>query len=586
MSTIPHGNGGKMASPIPCVAVRGSTGINLAQGPPSYEPVKTFPKDDSRTCKAMLFSPDGRYFAWINAVGVKILLCETWKAVAEIARPKICAIQFSTHSTYLATWEPSFVTQTNPQGTQNLHIWKSENGELVHSFVQKKQINWEPQWSSDEKLCGLLNGVNVLLYEDNNFDRYVHKISVAKVAKFSIAPGNAPYHILCYMPGKPGQPSFGRLFQYPKFEIGEALASKSFFQADKVDIYWHQRGTNALLMASTEVDKSGASYYGKQTLHYLSTKGDTAMVTLSKEGPIHAVEWSPKNTEFCVIYGFMPAKATLFNVKCEAIFEFGTLHRNSIYYNPYGNILLLAGFGNLRGSIELWDIANRKLIAKIDAPDTTLLQWSPDGEHFVTATTAPRLRIGNGFKIWHYTGSLVYQRPWNNQEELWEVIWQNFPLNTFSPKPISYKAVEGIISNPSQSQAPKEAYRPPCARGQNITFRLHDDIEPPSKPTVESNPSKAALKMKKNREAKKAKKELESNNSTVNGQVTSATTSIKMELTDDPEKNKKIKKVKSKLDQISKLKEQLKSGKQLEINQLDKIKKEDELLKELEELTL
>lgn len=50
--------------------------------------------------------------------------------------------------------------------------------------------------------------------------------------------------------------------------------------------------------------------------------------------------------------------------------------------------------------------------------------------------------------------------------------------------------------------------------------------------------------MKKNREAKKAKKELESNNSTINGQIAS-TTSIKTELTDDPEKNKKIKKVKS-----------------------------------------
>lgn len=49
--------------------------------------------------------------------------------------------------------------------------------------------------------------------------------------------------------------------------------------------------------------------------------------------------------------------------------------------------------------------------------------------------------------------------------------------------------------------------------------------------------------MKKNREAKKAKKELESNNSIFNEQITS--TSIKMELTDDPEKNKKIKKVKS-----------------------------------------
>lgn len=62
-------------------------------------------------------------------------------------------------------------------------------------------MNREPQWSSDEKLCGLLNGTSVLLYENNNFDKYVYKISGAKVAKFSIAPGNAPYHILCYMPG-------------------------------------------------------------------------------------------------------------------------------------------------------------------------------------------------------------------------------------------------------------------------------------------------------------------------------------------------------------------------------------------------
>lgn len=48
--------------------------------------------------------------------------------------------------------------------------------------------------------------------------------------------------------------------------------------------------------------------------------------------------------------------------------------------------------------------------------------------------------------------------------------------------------------------------------------------------------------MKKNREAKKAKKELESNNP-INEHVTS--TSIKIELTDDPEKNKKIKKITS-----------------------------------------
>lgn len=88
--------------------VRGSNGINLAYGPPSYEPVKIFPKDDNKNCKTMLFSPDGQYFVWSNASKVKIVLCKTWQIIAEIQRPKICAVKFSSYSTYLATWEPSF----------------------------------------------------------------------------------------------------------------------------------------------------------------------------------------------------------------------------------------------------------------------------------------------------------------------------------------------------------------------------------------------------------------------------------------------------------------------------------------------
>ncbi|OXU26913.1 hypothetical protein TSAR_000356 [Trichomalopsis sarcophagae] len=543
----------------------------------------------------MVFSPQGRYFAWVNGFTVKIVLCETWQVVAEIARPKVQSIQFSPKDTYFMTWEPFIVSQANPQGSPNLNLYDPKTGNLVKSFIYKKQIDWAPQWSSDEKICGMLVNNDVVLYEDSNFDVVLHRINVAKVAKFSIAPGGAPYHVLCYMPGKSGQPSFGRLFQYPKFQASQAIANKSFFQDDRVEFYWNTQGTSVLLLTSTDVDKTGASYYGKQTLHYLDTKGQTALVMLSKEGPIHAVQWSPKQTEFLVIYGFMPSKATLFNLKCEAVFEFGTKHRNAIYYNPHGNIVILTGFGNLRGGIELWDMTNKKMIATSEAPDTTLLEWSPDGEHYITATTAPRLRMSNGFKIFHYTGTLLYERPWNKQEELWEVLWQRFPPNTFKEKPISYKAVEGIA--PSQPQASKQVYRPPSARGQTIKFSLHDD-EDDSKPT-ESNPSKNALKIKKKREAKKAKKEQEAalqaqtGNVTSNGQAnstapktTNATSSAKDDLTDDPEKNKKIKKIKSKLEQISKLKEQQTQGKQLEINQLDKIKKEAELIKELEELYL
>lgn len=386
------------------------------------------------------------------------------------------------------------------------------------------------------------------------------------------------------MPGKAGQPQFVRLFQYPKFDPTQSIAHKSFFKTDRVNIYWNNQGTNVLLMTSTEVDDTNASYYGRQTLHYLSTKGETAIVTLKKKGPIHAVQWSPKNTEFCVVYGFMPAKASLFNLKCEPIFEFGALHRNSIYYNPQGNILILTGFGNLRGGIELWDVDNRKLISKTEAPDTTLLQWSPDGEHFMTATTTPRLRMGNGFKIWHYTGTLLYERPWNEQEELWEVLWQTFPPQTFPEKPVSYQAVEGIA--PSQPQASKQAYRPPSARGETSTFKLRSDEFYKYGQKKKPNQPKTKKKTKKDgKESDGPTPSHSQDNPSTNGQVTT-NPECQIPECDDFDRVKKIKKIKSKLDQISKLKKKQEAGKQLEINQIDKIKKEADLMKELEELAL
>ncbi|KAK3907733.1 Eukaryotic translation initiation factor 2A [Frankliniella fusca] len=590
-----------MASPVPVVAVRGSTGISINLGPPNYDPVTAFQKDDSKSCKCMLFSPDSSKFAWVNGISVKIVSTSTWKLLAEIPHPKVSCLKFSPKGTYLMTWEPCITTTAGPGGP-NLHIFKSENGELVKDFIHKKQTGWEPQWSQDEKLCGRCVNDELLFYEDGKFDSVALRVRDQKIANFALAPGTAPYHALCYMPGKSGTPSFGRLFQYPKFENQNSLANRSFFQADRVEMFWNCKATGALLLASTDVDKTGSSYYGKQTLHFLSNK-ESALVVLGKEGPIYSVQWSPKGTEFCVCYGFMPAKVTLYNLKVEPVFEFGTGPRNAIHYNPTGNILILGGFGNLRGGVEVWDAPQRKLITKLEAPDTTLLEWSPDGKHFMTATTAPRLRMGNGFKIWHYSGALMYERPWNKQEELWEVLWQSFPSGVFKEPSISYKAVEGI--QPTQPTASKQVYRPPSARGKESNFKLHDE-EPPHKPgespaLAASNTSKATLKLKKKREAKKAKKAEQTQGDTVETAVQSnpavrdqkppATNGISSLIPadseiDDPEKLKKLKKIKSKLDQINRLKEQLASGKQLEINQLDKIKKEDELLKELKDLAL
>ena len=71
---------------------------------------------------------------------------------------------------------------------------------------------------------------------------------------------------------KSGEPSFARIYRYPHFET--IVASKTFFQADRVDVKWNQKGTAILLTTMTDVDVSGGSYYGKTMLHYLDVKGN------------------------------------------------------------------------------------------------------------------------------------------------------------------------------------------------------------------------------------------------------------------------------------------------------------------------
>lgn len=90
------------------------------------------------------------------------------------------------------------------------------------------------------------------------------------------------------------------------------------------------------------------------------------------------------------------------------------------------------------------------------------MEWCPDGEKILTATTAPRLRMGNGFKVYHYSGALLHEEAWPAGQELLQVIWQKYNENVFNERPISNVKVQGI--EPSQPQSSKAVYVPPNIR--------------------------------------------------------------------------------------------------------------------------
>jgi translation initiation factor 2A len=607
---------------LPNLAVRGSAGFYLMK-PTDYALNQGFKPDTSKSVKTFRFSHDGTKLAWSNLSTVQIaeLKQGVWNTSCTLDHPKVSAISWSPCSTTLVTWEPyAIVNGKDPK--PNLNIWNGVTGELLRSIFQKQYRGWCPAWNKDETLCSRMVNNEIQFYVDNDFSKVSHKLHLDKVSEFAMSPNmrkdeRDKTHVVAYAPGAKGAPGFCKLYQFPNFEQNMVLAHKSFFQGDSVEMQWNCTGTCCLLLIQADVDKTGNSYYGKQQLHGINTKGDVFMIGLTKEGPIYDASWCPSGKQFTVVYGAMPAKASLFNEKGDMLFDFGTGHKNMALYNRQGNILMIAGFGNLRGKIDMWNMSSDKPdhICAFEAPDQTDVKWCPDGRHIVTSTCAPRLRLDNGYKIWHYTGSVLHEKKINPPDELWEVDWQIRAEGLFPSFLVSKQPVQGIV----KKEAPKQAYRPPQARGTVSTFTLHDNVYKSSRPIPggvagpdkntkdEENVSKAALKNKRRRENAK-KREAEISAQMPPGSAPPATAeqngAAKQQNNDrpsgnkgggyqgaagllyDPEVEKKKKKLTDKLNAIQALKQQQAEGKTLEKNQLEKIAKESEMIKDLEKLSI
>ena len=91
----------------------------------------------------------------------------------------------------------------------------------------------------------------------------------------------------------------------------------------------------------------------------------------------------------------MPAKTVLFDQRVRMLHDFGSSLTNYISFNPQGRLILLAGFGNLAGKVDLFDGHSLTRMCTIDAPNTSWCEWSPDGRFLLTAMLSPRLRVDN-----------------------------------------------------------------------------------------------------------------------------------------------------------------------------------------------
>lgn len=177
----------------------------------------------------------------------------------------------------------------------------------------------------------------------------------------------------------------------------------------------------------------------------------------------------------------MPAKTTIFNTKANATHNFALSPRNTILFSPHGRFVLVAGFGNLAGQMDIYDMErDYQKVCTVEASNASVCEWSPDGRHILTATTSPRLRVDNGVRIWHVGGGLMYNE---ELQELYHVTWRpqspdSYPLeNPLHPMPTQHASALAYLGTVKTPSKPAGAYRPPGARGTltPLAFKREDE---------------------------------------------------------------------------------------------------------------
>ncbi|KAK6033730.1 eukaryotic translation initiation factor eIF2A [Ostertagia ostertagi] len=494
-------------------AVRGSNGVSMRRGFATDSSVlfedNGSPKENP--CSVFQFSNGGHIFAYCDSRRTRAFEVAGGKELVNVDLKRTRRILFTPRDSHIVTYEPYVVygPKTSPaqKPEPNLRVFSVADGKQVAELVASKEDTWMPQFADDESIAVRLVGSELLIHKGCHFGtlarfvrpkfivlipillhfflisgKYDRKLAVQNVKVFAVSPGQAPLHVACYSPSSGSTP--GRV-QIRSLDLPfTVVTAKNFFKTERATMQWNAKGTAVLVLSSTDVDASNQSYYGEQHVYLLNlSSGESFKVHLPKTGPVHAAKWSPNGREFCVCYGFMPAKASIYNLRGDEIFHTDEGPRNDCFYNAFGNILLTCGFGNLgKGKMEFWDAEKKKLIVSIEVPNTTLFEWAPDGQHFVTATTTPRLRIDNGFRIWHYSGKLVKEVKYDSSnEELWEVKFRPMSsYNKFEVKELTKAELEGaglvkqVSSNNGDTKSIKAvrsdtAYVPPHLRKDNQT---------------------------------------------------------------------------------------------------------------------
>jgi uncharacterized protein with WD repeat len=205
--------------------------------------------------------------------------------------------------------------------------------------------------------------------------------------------------------------------------------SANMVQAQRARLLWNSQGTHILGHTSCDFDATNQSYFGESRLYLLTADGRVDMqVTMENETMVVDAAWSPDGKFFVALGGVAPSAAVLFDTKGKPVYKLGSGPYNQVCWSPQSRFVLLAGFGNMPGDIRLFEKKADnacKPMGGCRSECSVLVEWSPCGRYFMTASVAPRMRVDNRVTVFTYYGTTVSNSPYS---ELQAASWRPRPV--------------------------------------------------------------------------------------------------------------------------------------------------------------
>ncbi|KAH0453799.1 hypothetical protein IEQ34_018123 [Dendrobium chrysotoxum] len=470
------------------ILAREPEGFSIWNGPP-FNNGQPKVKLERVSCTAANYCGSGsRLMVMESSSSICVYDCNTSTKIKSFDIPAVSASTLSPCGTFIQTFQKS----TTPQ-EKNVVLWLIENGAAVYQHFQKNmtKTTWPAiQFSSDESIACRMVTNEIQFLDGKDFTKgIIYRLRVPGVMAIELSktPGS---HIAAFVAESKGVPASVQIFSCKQDAQAQPIARRSFFRCSSIQLHWNHGSTGLLAVAQSDVDKTNQSYYGESKLNYLTTDGShEGLVPLSMFSFLFCCHRFPsfffmyevriidlwsicqgRRVPFMMFNGhprvwnlplsmdlFLPEQQYLTTnaVHCLSWVQALTIQSDGI---RKGNVSLsgklsficLAGFGNLPGDMAFWDYSEKRLIGTTKAECSVSSEWSPDGLYFMTATTAPRLQIDNGIKIFHYNGSLYFKKMFN---KLYQADWKPEAPEKFGDIMDLVKSVSIIKIDETKTQA-------------------------------------------------------------------------------------------------------------------------------------